>query len=125
MSEEAIRRVIESAYIEGIQLEQDREKVRAGFHPEFRMLIRQGDGLVKVDPETFVARVAEARERNPETFEPQLTYEIRVVDQAESVAVARIDLARGGKKVFTDYMFLYAFDDGWKIVSKVFHAYPR
>jgi hypothetical protein len=32
-------------------------------------------------------------------------------------------LTRGGKHLFTDYQLLYRFDDGWRIVSKVFHSH--
>ena len=125
MSEQAIREVIERAYIEGIHLEQDEEKVRRGFHPEFRMLVRRGEEVLPVDSGTFLARVIDRRREDPAAFESELSYEIEVLDRAETAAVARIDLSRSGVHQFTDYMLLYRFADGWKIVSKAFHAYPR
>ena len=29
-----------------------------------------------------------------------------------------------GKQLFTDYLALYRFDDGWKIVAKTFFGHP-
>jgi len=120
---EDIRRVIERAYIERIHQEQDDAKVKAGFHPEFRMLVRRDAEILKVDPETFLAKVKERRETDPGVFEGELTYDIPLIDVEGTAAVARIELSRGGKHLFTDYQLLYRFEDGWKIVSKIFHSH--
>ena len=119
----AIRQVIETAYIEGIHLEQDADKVRAGFHPGFRMLVQRDGELVKVDPETFLQRVIERRKTQPEAFEAPLIFEIPLIDVEKTVATVRIELSRGGTHLFTDYMLLYKFDEGWKIVSKAFASH--
>ncbi|MBU0595135.1 nuclear transport factor 2 family protein [Candidatus Bipolaricaulota bacterium] len=121
--QEDIRWVIERAYIEGIHQDQDEAKVEAGFHPEFRMLVRRDEEIVKVDPGAFLQKVKERREADPGFFEEALTYDIPLVDVEGTAAVARIELYRGGVHLFTDYQLLYRFDDGWKIVSKVFHSH--
>jgi len=118
-----IRRVIETAYIEGIHLEQDDAKVNAGFHPEFRMLVRQDGKILKVDPEAFLSKVKERRLNDPAFFEKELTYEIPMIDIEGTTAAARIELSRNGVHLFTDYQLLYKFADGWRIVSKTFHAH--
>jgi hypothetical protein len=120
---EDIRRVIEQAYIEGIHLEQDGEKVHSGFHPAFRMLVRKGEEIDTIDPAAFLAMVKARRENDPAVFEPELTYDIPLIDVAQTTAVARIELFRGGVHLWTDYQLLYRFDDGWKIVSKTYHAH--
>jgi len=45
---QAIKRVVEKAYIEGIHTTQDEETVRSGFHPECRMLVLGDDEMSKV-----------------------------------------------------------------------------
>jgi len=120
---EDIRRVIERAYIEGIHLEQDDEKVNDGFHPAFRMLVRKGGEVDTVDPTAFLAMVKARRENDPASFEAELTYDIPLIDVAQTTAVARIELFRSGVHLWTDYQLLYRFGDGWKIVSKTFHAH--
>ena len=121
---ENIRQIIERAYIEGIHIEQDSAKVQAGFHPEFRMLVRKGSEITKVDPEAFRQMLATRRENDPAAFEQPLTFEIPMIDVELTAATARIELYRGGKHLFTDFMLLYKFDDGWRIVSKAFVAQP-
>jgi len=32
---------------------------------------------------------------------------------------------KGGNKIFTDYLSLYKFEDGWKIVSKIYYKLPE
>ena len=31
---------------------------------------------------------------------------------------------RDGKHVFSDYLSLYKFEDGWKIIGKIFYRHP-
>ena len=38
-------------------------------------------------------------------------------------AVAKVALFRDGKQIFTDYISLYRFDEGWKLVAKTFHRH--
>ena len=44
------------------------------------------------------------------------------MDVTGKAAVARVELFRDGKHVFTDYLSLYQFADGWKIVAKIFQC---
>ena len=64
-----IRRVIETAYIQGIHLEQRREKMQSGFHLEFRMSVRKGDEIDNVGPEEFLRLVTDRRANDPSFFE--------------------------------------------------------
>ena len=45
------------------------------------------------------------------------------IDITGSAAVARVELYRDFKHIFTDYLSLYRFDDGWKIVGKIFYQH--
>jgi hypothetical protein len=44
------------------------------------------------------------------------------VDITNNEAVARVEVHRDGKHIFTDYLSLYKFADGWKIVGKIFQS---
>ncbi|NIV44636.1 hypothetical protein GWN49_07160, partial [Candidatus Bathyarchaeota archaeon] len=37
-----------------------------------------------------------------------------------NAAVAKLDVYKGTTQFSTDYMLLYKFKEGWKIVSKIF-----
>ena len=45
------------------------------------------------------------------------------MDVTGNAATVRLELYRDGKHAFTDYLSLYRFPDGWKIVSKTFQAH--
>ncbi len=48
-----------------------------------------------------------------------------MIDITGTAAVVRLELFRDGVHVFTDYLSLYKFSEGWKIVSKIFYRYPE
>jgi len=118
---DAIRQTIVQGYIEGIHLDQDEAKVRAGFHPEFRMLVPRDAEISKVDPGAFLNMMKERRAADPSAFETELSYEIPLIEVEGSAGTARVELYRGGNHLFTDFLLLLKFPDGWKIVSKIFH----
>ena len=45
--------------------------------------------------------------------------------RVDNTASVRVEVFRDGKHTFTDYLLLYKFADGWKIVSKAFYSHPR
>jgi hypothetical protein len=46
------------------------------------------------------------------------------VEISGNAAVVKLELTRGGKHVFTDFLSLYRFPAGWMIVGKTFQAHP-
>jgi len=118
--EKAIREVIEEAYIEGIHGSQDETTVRSGFHKDFAMLVLRNNALEKVDVDKWLRRLKEMKADNPDLWNAKTRHEFRLVDIAGHAAVAKLDVYKGETHFSTDYMLLYRFDQGWRIVSKVF-----
>jgi hypothetical protein len=119
----AIRQVIESAYIRGIHTEWDAEAVSSGFHPEFAMLIFEGGGIRKLPIGDWVKSIERNKKNHPEGPQYKITHEIPMVDVTGNAAVAKIELYKDGTHIFTDYMSLYKFEDGWKIVGKIYYRH--
>lgn len=120
--EEAIKALIQSAYVDGLQNLGDLEKTRAGFHPDF-VLLGLRDGALTQTP--IAEWIASAEDRKAQGQKPPLiTCRFLSVDVTGSAAVAKFELHREGKHIFTDYMTLYGFPDGWKIVGKIFYRHP-
>ena len=118
---EAIQSVIKTAYVDGVHAKGDAALMRQGFHPDFRMLVLKDGVMTAVTLDDWAARVEKgARERK--TPAPQIRHEFTSVDVTGAAAVARVEIFRDGTHVFTDYLSLYRFADGWKIVSKIFHS---
>lgn len=115
----AIREVIQSAYIAGLHLNGSRDDIRAGFHPDFVMTVLNDGGTQTVAIEDWIARLPE----EGTAVDRKVSAEIPVVDRTGNTAVARIEVTIDGKHVFTDYMGLYRFPEGWRIVNKIFQTH--
>jgi len=124
VEKEAIRRVIEKAYIQGIHGDQDEETVKSGFHQDFAMLVLRNDTLAKVTVDEWLDRIETMKAENPELWNAETTHNFELIDVAGYAAVAKLDVYKGTTHFSTDYMLLYRFEEGWRIVSKIF-AVPR
>lgn len=120
--EEAIKKVIQEAYIDAMQNLGDLEAARKGFHPDFEMLLFRDGQMSKLHIKDWIARV-EKRIANPPSTPPNITGKFIDMEITGTVAVVKLELHRDGKKIFTDYLSLYKFEDGWKMVSKVYYQH--
>jgi hypothetical protein len=117
---EAIEQVIKKAYIQGIHGNQDEETVRSGFHHDFAMLVLQDNALEKVMVDEWLARVEVMKTENPNLWEAETRHIFELIDVAGHAAVAKLEVYKGATHFSTDYMLLYRFEEGWRIVSKIF-----
>jgi hypothetical protein len=120
--EETIKKVIEEAYITGIHTTQDENLVRKGFHKDFNMLVLKDNTIDKVDIDEWLKRVEKMKKDNLELWKNKTTYKFVLVDITGNSAVAKLDVYKGQIHFSTDYMLLYKFEEGWKIVSKIFNV---
>lgn len=117
---EPIREIIEKAYIEGIHGTQDEATVRSGFHEDFAMLVLQDGVLEKVSVEEWLHRIQGMKADNPDMWSAETKHKFQLIDISGYAAVAKLDVYKGETHFSTDYMLLYRFEEGWRIVSKVF-----
>jgi hypothetical protein len=117
---EAIKKVIDVAYIQGIHGNQDERKIKSGFHKDFAMLVLVKNQLEKVTIDTWLTRIEEMKRVNPDLWAADTHYKFELVDETGFAATAKLDVYKGNVHFSTDYMLLYKFEEGWKIVSKVF-----
>lgn len=120
--EDAIKKVIQGAYIDGLQNLGEIQTIREGFHPDFEMLMLRDGQLSKLPISTWIQRV-EQRKANPNTPQPNITGKFIDMEITGTVAVVKLELYRENLRIFTDYISLYKFADGWKIVSKVYYQH--
>ena len=120
MEEANIRKVIQTAYIEGIHNEQNPEKVESGFHPEFQIFLRRGTDIARAGYEAMLNGVIAQRERDPSSGAVPVEGHVVILEINGDAAIARVDLSKDGVIGCVDYLSLYRFEDGWKIVSKVY-----
>lgn len=122
---EAVKNVVTSAYVEGIQNNGSVEDIRKGFHPSFAML-RVMDNTIKPFPiEEWIAAIEKRRaEAKPDAKVVRTEATFLNIDITGTAATVKLELYREGKKTFTDYLVLYKFTEGWRIVTKAFYRHP-
>ena len=119
--EGAIKALVQTAYVEGLQNLVDLEKTKAGFHPDF-VLLGLRDGKLTRLP--IAEWIASAEKRKADGAKPPLTVcKFLTVDITGSAASVKLDLHQNGARIFTDYLSLYKFPDGWKIVGKIYYRH--
>jgi len=121
---DAIKAVINDAYVEGVHQRQDLEAVRAGFDPEFRMMVLKDGAVAPVMVDQWMDRVEQLKKDDPAAWSNPTSVEYLLIDVTGRSAVAKLNVFKGTDFFSTDYMFLYRLDSGWKIVSKVFVTEP-
>lgn len=117
---EAVRQVIEEAYIRGIHGDQNEKTVKSGFHEDFAMLVLEDNAIHKVTVDEWLDRIETMKTDNPELWSAETTYDFAFIDVAGKAAAAKLNVYKGTTHFSTDYMLLYGFEDGWRIVSKTF-----
>ena len=122
-----IKKLIMSAYIDGLHNKGDIAQIEKGFHPGFNLLILSNNRLEKLPIYNWIESAKARKVSNPEPLkENELTKcEFLDIDISGTAAVAKIKLSKGGKDIFIDYLSLYQFTDGWKIVGKVYYRLPE
>ena len=124
--QQAVVDVVTAAYVDGIHNFRDPVAIRKGFHPDFEMLILKDGKLEKLPIAKWIERIEaqNVKEPAPTNGQRATTAVFPSVEVTGSAAVAKVELTRDGKLVFTDYLSLYKFADGWKIVGKIFYRHP-
>jgi hypothetical protein len=121
--ETAIKAVILSAYRDGLCNVGDVELVRKGFHPEFRLLGIRDDVLTILPIADWIKRTEEKKAAGK--FPPPLpvAMEFLLIDVTGNAAMAKVKFMVGEKHVYTDYLSLLRFAEGWKIVNKIYTSH--
>jgi len=119
--EQLVKRVILDAYVNGIQNKGSLEDIEKGFHPSFELIGIGKDGYTVWENHiyTWKERVRQYKEENPGDVQEPVTCEFKFVDITGDACIAKIKLFKDGKQIFTDYLSLYKFKNGWRIVSKI------
>jgi hypothetical protein len=120
---EAIKKVVTTAYIEGTQNNGSMDDIRKGFHPSFAMLRMLENDVKPLALEDWI-RAIETRRKENAANPVRTDGKILSVDVMGNAATVKLELHREGKLIFTDYLALYKFTEGWRIVSKTFYRHP-
>ena len=123
--EDAIKKAIQTAYVDGLQNKGNVEDIENGFHPGFNLLGINHNMLTKFPIYSWIQSFEErkAKDPNPPGEDKIITCNYLLIDVTGNAAMAKIELNRNKELLFTDYLQLYKFEEGWKIVSKVYYRH--
>ncbi|MBS2211980.1 nuclear transport factor 2 family protein [Carboxylicivirga mesophila] len=120
-----IKNLIQTAYLDGTQNIGDMAKIDAGFHPDFRMQVLEKDGsLSNVDLGGWKQMAKDNLEKGilPRPEGKQVSVNILNIDIEKYASSVKMEYILEGKTVYIDYLQLYKFADGWKIVNKTYYT---
>ena len=122
--EELIKNVIQKSYIDAIMNQGVLEHATDGFHPCFTLIgLNKDQTTVSLLPiYNWIEYTRQLKERNPEGSKDKYICEFKFIDITGNTAMAKLELSVNSNKVFTDYVGLYKFKDGWKIVNKIYQS---
>ena len=124
LEKEAIKKVIVDSYVDGVFNKGDVAAIKKGWYYDCDIVVFQKGAwgsILKVPAYFFVERF----EKKPGAPKAGTTYEFSYVHVAGYAGIAIIEIYQEGKHIYTDFLNLYKFDDGWKIVTKTYYAYPK
>jgi hypothetical protein len=123
-SQAAVEKVIKSTYFNGAFNDLDTIAMEKGFHPDFAIFSAKGNELGKYPIATWIKGI-EKKKKDPNFDQKKALMDCKIVklDVTGGCASAKVELRKNGKLIYTDYLSLLKFDDGWKIVAKVYHRH--
>jgi hypothetical protein len=125
---EAIKKVIQTAYVDGLQNEGDLDKIDSGIHPDFRLIgIGEENSMWSLPIDEWKKRTKKKKEdgKFPRTGEKKVSVTFESIDITGNAAVAKIKFFVGEKLTYVDYIALYKFPNGWKMVNKIYYKFPE
>jgi len=122
---ELIKKVIQTAYIDGLHNKGNVDDIENGFHPGFNLLGVNDNMLTKYPIYSWIEsfKKRKAADSAPLTEEQKMTCEYLLIDITGNTAMAKIQLYKNKVLIFTDYLQLYKFNEGWRIVSKTYYRH--
>ena len=117
----AVRDVVNSAYCNGAYNALDTVAMARGFHTGFAIISAGAEQLERYTIAEWIAAI-EKRKSAPgfDIATAKRDCQLNSVDVTGDVANVKMEVRKDGARIYTDYLFLLRFADGWKILSKIY-----
>jgi hypothetical protein len=119
----AVIKVIEEAYLNGVFNIGDPHAMKKFFHEDFLLRGFREGKLAVLSIAEWTKIIIKNKSEGKYPPEVKIRFEYPLVDITVTTAVVKINVFRGEKQIFTDYLFLLKFPDGWKITDKIYHRH--
>jgi ubiquinone/menaquinone biosynthesis C-methylase UbiE len=118
----AIEAIIQEAYIGGAYNKIDIETLKKGFHENFTWQGIHHDRLFTWTLRQWIILLNRQKWLRPD-WNNRTTAEIQVIGIEGNAAVAKVDIYNNQVHDLTDFLSVYKFSDGWKIMNKISHRH--
>jgi SAM-dependent methyltransferase len=122
--ENAIKALIQDAYVGGVYNDDNTEAMKNGFHEKSTVHQLHHENLTIFSLKQWTMQIDRMKAVRP-TWNNRTTAEIAVIGLEGNAAVARVDISNNNVPETTDFLSLYKFDDGWKITNRIFARHPH
>jgi len=119
----AIKNVVQKAYVDGILNLGNISDIEKGFHPGFILYYEQDNHLNQLPIYTWIELVKQRKQENPNGPTEKFTVKFIMVDATGNTGIAKLELYKGSKIIYTDCLMLLKFEEGWRIVAKIYHQH--
>ena len=113
------------SYVNGAFNDLSPDAMAAGFHPDFAIFSAKGNDLSRYEISDWINSTR--KKKNDPNFDPAKNvwnHKFSNVNISGNAATIQVDLTKDGKHIYTDYLSLLKFEEGWRIVAKVYYKHP-
>ena len=123
-SVKAVKKVVTESYFNGAFNKLDTKAMREGFHSTFAIFSAKGNEISKYPIDTWINGIEKNKQSiNFDIAKAKMDCKIVSTDVTGGSAAVKVRISKDGKPIYTDYLSLLKFKDGWKIVAKVYHRH--
>lgn len=119
----AIEEVIREAYINGVYNTGYLLSVTQGFSPDFTAIVFEDKDQSRLETiEDWVKKTEQNKASGnlPLKGDQEVSFSIVKLEISNNIANARVQFMVGGKVQHTDFIGLYKFSTGWKLVNMMY-----
>ncbi|WP_425236477.1 nuclear transport factor 2 family protein [Ulvibacterium sp.] len=116
-----IETIITECYVEPLYLNGNLDKIKQGFHKEFTMYVLYKGEFYMTSRAKWIENIKATRARNL----PQKNYswQFEIIDYEGQTAMVKLRIDEERELKYVDYLTLYKFQDGWKVITKQFSMF--
>ena len=116
----AVIKVIEDAYLNGICNAGDVEAVKKGFHEDFSLKGINNGKLSVLPISQWIEIIKKRKAEGNYPPKEKTRFEYPLIDITGNAAMVKIKFMRGNNHIYTDYLLLLKFSEGWRITDKIY-----
>ena len=116
----AIKKVIEDAYLSGVVNIGDVDAVKQGFHEDFSLKGIEKGKLFVLPIAEWIEGIKKRQVSGAYPPEEKTRFEYPLMDITGTAAVVKVKFIQSEKHVYTDYLLLLKFADGWRLTDKIY-----